>query len=192
MGQCYRVGSIEMVGSIERMGDALRRFGQHTGRRAAGPVIFLSGLIAAATAIGVHAQTAPPTASPSKQAIEARKAVFVLIGQNFKPVGDALQGKVPYDQTQVRKRAERVAFLANLLPESFPDVSNVGEPGTRTKPDAWTNRADYDKRLKEFSEHSATLAQVAARESSASDAFKAAATAVAQDCKSCHDQYRSK
>jgi cytochrome c556 len=155
-------------------------------------VVFFAGVIAAAMALSVAAQTAAPTASPSKQAIEARKAAFVLIGQNFKPIGDALQGKVPYDQTQVRKRAERVAFLASLLPESFPDVSNVGEPGTRTKPDAWTNRADFEKKLKEFSEHSATLAQVVAREGSASDAFKTAATAVAQDCKSCHDSYRVK
>ncbi len=139
-----------------------------------------------------HAQTAPPVASPSKQAIEARKAAFTLIGQNFKPIGDAFQGKAPYDQAQVRTRAERVAFLAKLLPESFPDVSNVGEPGTRTKPEAWTNRADYDRRLKDFAEHSAALTQVAARETTASDAFKSAAAAVAQDCKGCHDSYRAK
>lgn len=169
----------------------------HTGRRSAGPVVFFAGLILASSVLSigaqaVNAQTAPPAASPSKQAIEARKAAFVLIGQNFKPIGDALQGKAPYDQAQVRKRAERVAFLANLLPESFPDVSNVGEPGTRTKPEAWSDRADFEKKLKEFSEHSATLAQVAARESSASDSFKTAATAVAQDCKSCHDSYRTK
>jgi cytochrome c556 len=168
----------------------------YTGRRAARPVIFLNRLILAASIVSAAgyavAQTAAPTASPSKQAIEARKAAFLLIGQNFKPLGDVLQGKTPYDQAQVRKRAERVAFLANLLPETFPDVSNVGEPGTRTKSDAWTNRADFDKKLKEFSEHTTALAQIAARESSASDAFKAAATVVAQDCKSCHDSYRVK
>lgn len=167
-----------------------------TGRRAA-PVFFLAGLILGGAALSVFsstadAQTAAPAPSPSKQAIEARKAAFVLIGQNFRPVGDALQGKAPYDAEQIRKRTARVAFLAELLPETFPDVSNVGEPGTRTKPEAWSNRVDFDKKLKGFREHSAALAQVAARENSASDAFKAAATAVAQDCKSCHDDYRTK
>src|SRR5690606_21565410 len=138
------------------------------GSRRIAPLIMAAGVLGSGQ---LYAQTAAPAPSPSKQAIEARKAAFVLIGQNFKPIGDALQGRAPYDAQALKKRADRVAFLADLLPETFPDVSNVGEPGTRTKPEAWSDRADFEQKLKDFRTRSATLAQVVARESTASEAF---------------------
>lgn len=154
--------------------------------------------IASALAVGsslsvsLSAQTAPPAPSPAKQAIEVRKAAFTLIANNFKPVGDVLKGATPFDAAEVQKRASRVAFLSQLLGDTFPDASNVGLPDTKAKAEIWTDRANFDKRLKEFQEHAAVLAQVSTKESSASDAFKAAATAVAQDCKGCHDSFKAK
>lgn len=149
--------------------------------------------VAAGVVAAVHAQT-PPSAgpSPARQAIDARKAVFTLIGSNFRPVGAVLQGKAEYDQAEIQKRATRVAFLAGFLNESFPDISNVGEPDTKAKAEIWSNRADFDKRIKDFQDHLATLAAVSAKEKTAGDAFKTAAGAVAQDCKGCHDNFRVK
>lgn len=143
------------------------------------------------------AQTAPPAAppaggppTPAKQAIDYRKAVFTLIGGNFRPLGEVLQGKSPYDAAEAQKRAARLQFLAGLLDESFPDISSTGD--TRAKPEIWTNRADFNSRLKDFQDHIAVLTQVASREQGTADQFKAAAGAVGQDCKSCHDNYRTK
>lgn len=130
--------------------------------------------------------------SPAKQAIAVRKAAFLLIANNFKPIGEVLQGKAPYNQADIAKRAQRVAFLSELLDGTFPADSNLGTPDTKTKPDAFTNAADFEKLLKEFQANTKTLAQVAAKESSASDAFKAAAKAVAEGCKGCHDKYKEK
>lgn len=130
--------------------------------------------------------------SPAKQAIAVRKAAFVLIANNFKPIGDALQGKAPYNQAEIAKRAQRVAFLSELLDGTFPAESNVGAPETKTKAEAFTNAAEFDKLLKEFQANTKTLAQVAAKESTASDAFKNAAKAVAEGCKGCHDKYKEK
>lgn len=130
--------------------------------------------------------------SPAKQAIAVRKAAFVLIANNFKPIGEVLQGKAPYNQADIAKRAQRVAFLSELLDGTFPADSNLGAPDTKTKADAFTNAADFEKLLKEFQANTKTLAQVAAKESTASDAFKAAAKAVAEGCKGCHDKYKEK
>lgn len=153
--------------------------------------------LSAGLAVTAYAQQAPATVAPSgpppaRQAIETRKAVFVLIAGNFKPIGEVLQGKAPYNATEVQKRATRVAFLADLVGETFPEVSNTGLPDTKAKAEIWSDRADFDKRVNVFREHAATLAQVAAKETTASDAFKAAAAAVAQDCKSCHEAYKVK
>jgi cytochrome c556 len=147
-------------------------------------------LLAAALAVTAQADApaAPPT--PAKQAIDARKAVFTLIGSNFRPVGEVLQGKTAYDAEDARKRATRLQFLAGLLDDAFPDISSSGD--TRARPEIWSNRAEFDQKLKEFQAHSATLLQVASRDKSSADDFKAAAGAVGQDCKGCHESYRTK
>jgi len=130
--------------------------------------------------------------SPTKQAIETRKAAYALIGNYFRQLGAVAKGTAPYDEADATKRAARIAFLSNLPGEAFPDVSNVGEPDTKAKADVWTNRADFDKRLKDFQAHAAALVQVNATEKGATDGFKAAVIALGEDCKGCHDTYKVK
>jgi cytochrome c556 len=93
----------------------------------------------------------------------------------------------------VQKRLVRVAFLAGILSfnETYPDVSNLGKSETKAMPEVWTNRADFEKKLKDFQDHVASLVHINATEKGATDAFKAAVNAVAQDCKGCHDHYRA-
>ncbi|MES2673726.1 MAG: cytochrome c [Pseudomonadota bacterium] len=138
------------------------------------------------------APAAAPGPNPAKQAIAVRKAAFVLINNSFKPIGDASQGKAEYNQADAEKRAKRIVVLTEFLDNTFPDISNLGEPDTKAKAEIWAEKADFDKRLKEFKEHVAVLAQVTATEKTASDAFKDATGAVAKDCKGCHDKYKVK
>lgn len=155
-------------------------------------VVLSAGFVVCAYAQQAPAAVAPAGPPPARQVIEVRKAVFTLIGNNFKPIGEVLQGKAPYDAVEVQKRANRVAFLSDLVGETFPEVSNTGLPDTKAKAEIWSDRAEFDKKVKAFREHAATLAQVAAKETSASDAFKTAAAAVGQDCKGCHEAYKVK
>ncbi len=146
-----------------------------------------------ASTFSLSAADAPPApaAGPTaKQVIDVRRALFTLIGSNFRPVGDTLQGKVPYDAADLQKRVARVAFLAPQLSEVFPDFSATGE--TKAKPEIWSNRADFDNRLKDFQSHVVALAQVVEKDAGNADAFKAAAAAVGKDCKGCHDEYKAK
>jgi cytochrome c556 len=136
----------------------------------------------------------PPAAagpSPARQAIENRKAVYTLIGNNFKPLGAVLKGS-PYDAATIQKSIARLVFLSGLVDDSFPDVSNTGEPDTKAKPDIWTSRADFDKKVKEFQTHLIALQVLNDTDKQATEAFKTAATAIGQDCKACHDAYRAK
>lgn len=146
-----------------------------------------------ASTFNLSAADAPPApaAGPSaKQVVDVRRALFTLIGSNFRPVGDTLQGKVPYDAADLQKRVARVAFLAPQLSEVFPDFSATGE--TKAKPEIWSNRADFDGKLKDFQSHVLALAQVVEKDAGNADAFKAAAAAVGKDCKGCHDEYKAK
>jgi len=159
-------------------------------RRIAGITVLVGSLTTLASAQTPPAS--PPAPSPAKQAIEVRKAVYVLIGSNFRPIGGLLQGRGQYDAAEFQKRIDRLVFLSELAGESFPEVSNSGLPDTKAKASVWTDKADFDKRLKEFAQHAKTLAQVNAKEQGPTDAFKAAAGALAQDCKGCHDNFREK
>ena len=157
-----------------------------------GAALLVSASAGSFAADDAKAQTAAADPAAAKQAIAVRKAAFVLIANNFKPIGEVLQGKAAYNQADIAKRAERVAFLSLLLDGTFPEGSNLGAPHTKSKPEVWTKKADFDKQIKDFQANAAALAQIAAKESTASDAFKKAAKAVAEGCKGCHDGYKEK
>lgn len=149
-------------------------------------------LVVALSASGLVMADEAADKQAAKQAIAVRKAVFTLVANNFKPIGEVLQGKAEYNQAEIKKRAERVAFLSELLHGTFPDNSNLGAPETKTKAEAWKKKAEFEKQLKEFEANAKALAKVTATETTASDAFKAAAKAVAENCKGCHDDFKAK
>jgi len=154
-------------------------------------VVSAALLLGAGFALSANAQSAPGP-SPARQAVEARKAVFTLIANNFRPLGEVVKGNAQFDPAEVQKRAARVVFLAGLLDETFPDASNLGEPDSKAKPEIWSDRAEFDKKLKDFQSHAAALVKVGATEASATDGFKAAVATVGQDCKGCHETYKIK
>jgi cytochrome c556 len=152
-----------------------------------------AAFLAIAISATANAQTTPPGGapgpSPARQAVDARRAALTLIGGNFRPLGAILKG-APADNAEVNKRATRLAFLAGLLDENFPDASNLGQPDTKAKAEIWSDRADFDKKLKSLQGDVATLVQVSGEGKGSAEAVKAAIAAVGQDCKACHDKYR--
>jgi cytochrome c556 len=140
------------------------------------------------------AQNAAPPAPPSasKQAVENRKAAFTLVGNYFRYFGAVAKGNAPYDEAEATKRAARIAVLAGVVEESFPEGSNPGEPESKAKADVWSNRAEFDKKLKAFQADAQALIEVNGKEKGATDAWKASVAALAQDCKGCHETYKVK
>jgi len=153
-----------------------------------------AAFLAAAIAAMANAQITPPSGapgpSPARQAVDARRAALTLIGANFRPLAAILKGAAPADAAEVNKRATRLAFLAGLLNENFPDGSSLGPPDSKAKAEIWSDRADFDKKLRSFQGDVATLVQVSGDGKASADALKTAITAVGQDCKACHDKYR--
>src|SRR5208337_85590 len=101
-------------------------------------------ILSAAFALSASSQTAPAAAppaapaaaspSPARVDIENRQAVDTLSGNNFKPLGAVLKGS-PYEAATIQKSIARLVCLSGLLDDSFPEVSNVGEPDTKAKSD---------------------------------------------------------
>ena len=157
-----------------------------------GIVAAISTLVLSAVSFTAMAQApaAGTGPTPAERAIEYRQALYTVMANNWGPVGQMLAGRMPFNGADAAKRAARVAFIAAVLPEAYPDISKDGD--TKAKPDIWANRAEFDKINKDLGDHTAALAALLAKDTTGGDAFKTAATAVANDCKTCHDKFRAK
>jgi cytochrome c556 len=147
-------------------------------------------LLAALAVCCCYASSAYAQGTPSKaeQALKYRKSVYQVIAWNFGPMAAMAQGKVPYDAREFQMRAERVAAVTPLLAEAYPaesrDVAN-----SKLKPEMWTNRADFDSKLKDLVDRSAALATAARTGDFARS--KAAFFETGNTCKACHDKYKA-
>jgi len=157
--------------------------------------------IAAASLIFVGAATvmaqtppapgaAPAGPTPAERAIEYRQAVYKVVAGNFGPLSQVAQGKAEFKSESATKQATRLSQIATFVGDAYPDISKEGK--TRALPAIWTNRKEFDQIVADFATHTKTLAEVVENSSSAGDELKAAVAAVGNDCKACHDKFRSK
>jgi cytochrome c556 len=135
---------------------------------------------------GSAAAQGPPTRA--EQYLKYRKAVYQVIAWNIGPLSAMAQDKQPFDAAVFSDRAQRLAQLTPMLAESYAPESRHAE-GSKLKPEMWSNRADFDEKLRTLVDRSATLAQVSKGGDAATS--KAAFIETAQACKACHDKYRA-
>jgi cytochrome c556 len=120
-------------------------------------------------------------------AIKYRQALYTTMYGNFGPLGAMVKGTMPFDANVFKTKAERVAYLSVMAAEAFPAESQSGAP-TEAKPDIWTNRAEFDKLMKDWQTKAATLAKVS--RSGKLETIKPAFLEVGGACKACHDKFR--
>jgi cytochrome c556 len=156
-------------------------------RRWARAAILVTTGAVAMLALRALAADQPKGPSPAEQQINYRKALYTVMATNFGPVYAMASGKMPYDAAALTKRAERVKFIAAILPEAFPEGSGSGAP-TRALPEIWTNRAEFDRLMQALVEKTTALATAAA--SGDLKQIQPATNAVGTACKNCHDKFR--
>ena len=135
------------------------------------------------------AAAAPAGPTPAERAIEYRQAVYKVVAGNFGPLSQVAQGKAEFKGELASKQAARLAQIATFVGDAYPDVSREGK--TRALPAIWSNRAEFDQLVQDFTAHTRTLADVAENSSSAGEELKAAVAAVGNDCKACHEKFRA-
>jgi cytochrome c556 len=143
------------------------------------PVLIVAFVFGAA-----YAQFAKP-----KDAIDYRKAVMTLIGQNIKWMGAVVQGKADYKKDEFSTEADAVELLATLPWKAMT------EPGS-DKGDTTMTSAVFDKE-EQFMEDANGFETAAAKLATAArggdlNAVKAQFGQVVKFCKSCHTEFRKK
>lgn len=79
----------------------------------------------------------------------------------------------------------KVAADAKAFGGMFPASSN-GASGSEALPAVWSNKADFDRKVRELE----SLANAAAGAGNAAE-FRTAFAKVGATCKACHDDYRA-
>ncbi|QQX81480.1 cytochrome c [Shewanella sp. KX20019] len=119
-------------------------------------------------------------------AIHYRQSAFGMIAYNFGDMGAMLKGKKDYDASVFAMRATNVAALSMLPLEGFIAGSDNGETEALAK--IWSDKTDFDAKMKTFQENAAVLALVAQKGDKKE--MKKAFMNTGKSCKGCHDVYK--
>ena len=146
-------------------------------------IVTLLAISAASIIFSAAAQFAKP-----EDAVKYRKAAFTVTAAHFGRMGAMAQGKAPFDAKLAAENAEIVADMAKLPWQAFGEGTETAD--SKAKPEIWKQNAKFKELSDKFQSESVKLA--AAAKTGKEDAFKAAFTATAGTCKSCHDEFRNK
>lgn len=121
-------------------------------------------------------------------AIEYRQGALAVMGHHFGSIGAMVSGKAPFDAKLAQANAELVATLARLPWGAFVEGSDKGD--TNARPEIWSQPDKFKAAAQKLEDASVKLAAIA--RTGKQDDLKAAFSATAETCKSCHDDFRKK
>jgi cytochrome c556 len=137
---------------------------------------------------GASAAHAQGTAAEQK-AVEQRQALFKEIDKAFKPVGEIVKKKAPYDAAVVQESAAKLATLAPKIPDAFAvDTHTATGIKTKARENLWTNMPDFKAKADALVKALDSLA--AAGKSGDEKALRPAFATVGKACSACHDNYK--
>lgn len=129
-------------------------------------------------------------AEQAQKATETRQAVLKVVGWNIGPLGAMARDLVPYDGAVVARNAERIAWMASMIPDAFRADTRPHAVTTEALPVIWENYARFEELAANAQASAERLAEVAASGDEA--ATKQAIGALISDCRACHDDFRLK
>jgi cytochrome c556 len=140
-------------------------------------LLIIAGLMMFGATV-VFAQTCQGT-------IKARQDLMKKSGAAGKAGVAMLKGETAFDLATAKEILATFANDAGKMPTLFPDCSKTGDR-TTAAPAIWDKRADFNAAIAKFT------ADIKAAQQNTKDlaTFKASFGAVANNCKSCHEQFR--
>jgi cytochrome c556 len=113
----------------------------------------------------------------------ARQDLMKINGKNAKILGDMAGGKTSYDAATAE--AAKAALIAASADIGAKFMTNAEDPGSKTKPEVWTNWDDFLKKA------GALNAAATAIDVSSLENIQAGMAGIGGACKDCHTTYRN-
>ncbi len=135
-----------------------------------------------------YAAEADDALKRAKKVERLRGSAMHLQAWSVGPMVAMVKGQMPYDAAAFNTRAKRLAALAEMVEELFKEDLRSFALDTESKPEIWDEYAEFSRLAGNLMDSSAKLAMVSA--SGDKEASGKALTAVADDCKACHDKYK--
>lgn len=127
---------------------------------------------------------AGPVFAEQSDVVKYRQAMMSANGGHMAAASTILGGKVPH-KDHLGEHARAIEMLNKNIAALFP---NGSEAESNTRSEAWTKRADFEKRANDARDKSAAFAKaVANNDPQASARFRELGTT----CKGCHQDFRN-
>lgn len=142
--------------------------------------------VATASALLLVAAFLAPSVLAQDNVITRRKAVMKQMGEHADAGGDILKGKASFDAAKAAVIFQSFKNGISGFTDLFPEGSDTGE--TKATAAVWSDRKGFEAAAAAFAK---AVADNAAKGTTA-DGFKTAFTAVAGECRTCHQTYKSR
>jgi cytochrome c556 len=136
----------------------------------------LGAVVIAAIAIGAASAT---------EVIRDRQQAMKDIGGAMQNLAAIAKKEAPFDAAVVHANAGTIAEALKKIASLFPEGSHQGDVETWAKPEIWSNRLDFEKKLEAAEEAAVALQSV-----DLETAFAPALGKLGNACKNCHQTYR--
>jgi cytochrome c556 len=155
-----------------------------TGRRlGTAAVITAAAILTLPLALGrAEAETPAPSKTEAEGIIFERQQIMTQLDKDSETLGNIMAGLEP-----ASKLAETTQAVAQGAKDSLAAFQNK-VPGGRSKPEVWTQYADFMQRMQAFVDNSAKMAE-RGKAGNLSGVTEIAVDAM--PCKQCHDIYRA-
>jgi cytochrome c556 len=146
----------------------------------------MQSIVALAATLTLVAAAGPTLADSHSKAIDYRSSVMTVFKWNMGPMGDMVDGEIPYDKETFARHARDLAAAAHLdLLAGFPEGSDEGE--TDALPDIWLDWAGFQEKYQALKRATAELSDAAGGDL---EAVKPKVATVGKACKSCHRAFK--
>ena len=124
-------------------------------------------------------------ATSSMGVIKDRQQAMEDVGGAMKNLAAIAKKEAPFDAAVVKKNAGTIAEALKQAADLFPEGSDTSDVETWARPEIWSDRADFMKKLETAEAEALALQSV-----SVETEFPTALGKLGDACKTCHQTYR--
>ena len=145
-------------------------------------------LIVAVAALALAGPAVALDAEQAQKATETRQGLLKVVVWNFAPLNAMARGLVPVDHELAGRNAQRIAWLLGMLPDAFRADTRAHDVKTEALPVIWAQYDRFEELAGNARRSAEQLVEVAA--GGDAEAVRRAATALFDDCRACHTEFR--